>query len=100
MPWNNGSTVHFSASPKTPRNLRKHALCKIRSRWSNINHKFNPTKTKRYNTMSTEMTNMNQIDIIKPTPRKVCEYFHMTCSYCRQDAPHPSPIHSDESSKD
>ena len=43
---------------------------------------------------------MNKIDIIKPTPRKVCEHFGLTCSYCRQDALHHSPIHSDWYSED
>ena len=100
MPWNNGGTVQFSAPPKTPINLRKHALGKIRTRWSNRNHRFNPMKTNRYNTMNTETMDMNKIDIIKPTPRKACECFGLTFSYCRQDAPHPSPVHSDWSSKD
>ena len=59
-----------------------------------------PLKTNRYNTMNTEMIDMNKIDIIKPTPRKACGQFGLTCSYCRQDAPHPFPVHSDWSSKD
>ena len=50
--------------------------------------------------MNTEMMDMNKIDVIKLTPRKACEFFGLTCSYCRQDAPHPSPVHSDWSSKD
>ena len=50
--------------------------------------------------MNTEKMDMNKIDIIKPTPRRACECFSLTCSYCRQDAPHPSPIHSDWSSQD
>ena len=67
--WNNGSRVQFSVPPKTPRNLRKCALCKIRTRWSNRNHMFHPIKTSRCNTMNTEMMDMNKIDVIKPTPK-------------------------------
>ena len=83
MPWDNSSTVQFSAPPKTPRNSGKCALGKIRTIWSNRNQRFNPIKTNRYNTMNTEMMDMNKIDIIKPTPRKACEHFGLTCSYCR-----------------
>ena len=50
--------------------------------------------------MNTEMMDMNKIDIIKPTQRKACEQFGLTCSYCRQYAPHPFPVHSDWSGKD
>ena len=46
------------------------------------------------------MMDMNKIDITKPTPRKACENFGPTCSYCRQDAPHPSPVHLDWSCQD
>ena len=50
--------------------------------------------------MNMEMTDMNKIDIIKPTPKRAYECFGPTCSYIRQDAPYPSPIHLDWSSKD
>ena len=100
MPRDNGGVVQFSTPPKIPRNSRKHAICKIRTNWSNRNHRFNPIKTNRYNTMDTKMMDMNKIDIIKPPSRKASECFGLTCSYCRQDAPYPSPIHSDWSSKD
>ena len=46
------------------------------------------------------MTDMNKIDIIKPTPSKACEHYGLSCSYCKQDTPHPSPVNSDWSSKD
>ena len=46
------------------------------------------------------MTDMNKIDIIKPTPRRSCEGFSLSCSYCKQDIPHPSPVNSDWSSED
>ena len=100
MPWNNGSTVQFSTSPKTSRNSRKCAISKIRTKWSNITHRFNPIKTNRYNNRDTKTTDMNKRDIIKPTPRKMCEHFSLTWSYCRQDTPHPSPIHSNWFSED
>ena len=44
MPWNNGNPVQFSTPPKMPRNPRKCATSKIRTRWSNRNHRFNPIK--------------------------------------------------------
>ena len=69
MPWNNGGTVQFSDPSKTPGIPRKCALGKTRIRWSNRNHKFNPIKTNRYNTMNTKLTDINKIDIIKPTQR-------------------------------
>ena len=50
--------------------------------------------------MDTKMMDLNKIDIIKPTLRKACECFGLTCSYCRQDALQPSPIHSYWSNKD
>ena len=100
MPWNNGSTVQFSAPPKTHRNPRKCAQGIMRTRWSNRNNRFNHIKTSRYNTMNTETMDMNKIYIIKLIPRKAYDCFYLNCSYCRQDAPHPSPIHSDWSSED
>ena len=99
MPWDNGNMVQFSAPPKMPRNSRKHVIDKIRTIWSNRNHRFNPIKTNRYSTLDTKMTDMKKIDIIKPTPSKVCEHFGLSCSYCRQYTLHPSPVHSDWSSK-
>ena len=50
--------------------------------------------------MDTKMTDMNKIDIVKPIPRKACKGFGLSCSYCKQDTPHPSPLHSGWSSKD
>ena len=100
IPWDYCSTVQFSTPPKTSRNLRKCAIGKIRTRWSKRNHWFNPIKTNRYNTMGAKTMDMNKIDIIKPTPRKACKCYGPTCSYCRQNAPYLSPIHSDWSSED
>ena len=73
MPWNNGNSVQFSAPPKTPRNPRKCTTGKIRTRWSNRNHRFNPIKTSRFNTIDTRVTDVNKIDVVAPTPRKVCD---------------------------
>ena len=58
MPWNNGTMVQFSALPKSSQNLRKHAIGKIRTRWSNRNQRFNLIKTNGYNTMNTKPTDM------------------------------------------
>ena len=100
MPWNNGAMVQFSVPPKPSQNSRESTIGKIRTRWSKRNHRFNPIKTNRYNTMNTKPTDMNKIDIVQPTPRRACECFSPTCSYCKHEAPHPSPVHSDWSSKD
>ena len=43
---------------------------------------------------------MNKIDIRQPTSRRACEHFGTTCSYCKHEALHPSPIQSGWSSKD
>ena len=91
--WNNGL-------PKPSQNTRKHTAGKIRMRWSNHNIQFNPIKTNRYNMLGTKQTDMNKIDVIQPVPKRVCKCFSPTCSYCKLDTPHPSPIHSDWSSKD
>ena len=100
IPWNNGNTVQFFDPHKMHRNPKKCAPGKIRTRWSNRNHRFNPIKTNRYNTMDTKIADMNKIDVIKPTPRRACEHFSLSWSYCKQNASHPSPIHSDWSGKD
>ena len=36
--------------------------------------------------MNTKPTDMNKIDIVQPTPRKVCEYSSPSCSYCKHEA--------------
>ena len=43
---------------------------------------------------------MNKINIIQPTPKIACECFGATCSYCKHEPPHPSPVHSDWSNED
>ena len=39
---------------------------------------------------------MNKIDVIDPSPKRLCT----GCMYCKYDTPHPSPVPSDWSSKD
>ena len=88
----------FSAPSKMPSNPRKYATGKIRTRWSNKNHRFNPIKTNRFNTIRAEAS--NKIDIVKPTLRKVCNGFGPSYSYCKHGVQHPSPRGSGWSSKD
>ena len=83
-----------------PRIPRKCTTVKIRTRWSNRNHRFNPINTNRFNTMDTKMTDINRIDIVKPIPRNARKGLSLSCSYCKQDFPHPSPVNSDWSCKD
>ena len=90
-PWNNGNTLKYSAPPKMSRKPRKHATGKIRTRWLNRNHRFN--------TMDTQVSGLNKIDIVAPTLRKVCNGFGPSCSYCKQDTQHPLPQNSDWSSE-
>ena len=98
--WNDGNTVQFSAPPKMPRNLIRHTTGKIRTRWSDRNHQFNPIKISRFNTGDTKVSDLNKIVIVAPTPRKVCDSFGLSCSYCEQGALHPSPQNLDWSSED
>ena len=84
IPWNDVNTVQFSATPKTPRNLRRCTTGKIRTRWSSGNHRFNPIKISRFNTKDTKVPDLNKIDIKAPTPRKVCDSFSLSWSYCKQ----------------
>ena len=69
-------------------------------RWSNHNNKFNSIRTNICNTLGTKPTDMNKIDMIQPVPKRVHECFGPTCSYCKHEAPHPSPVHSNWSSED
>ena len=50
--------------------------------------------------LGTDPTDINKINITKCTPQKVCEQFGATCSFCRQQVPHPWPDQSDWSSED
>ena len=43
---------------------------------------------------------MNKIDVIQQVPKRACKCFSPTCSYCKHEEPHPSPVYSNWSSKD
>ena len=46
------------------------------------------------------MVGLDRVDIKVVIPRKTCNSFRLSCSYCEQGAPHPSSQESDWSSKD
>ena len=48
----------------------------------------------------TQPNDLNKIDMIDPSPKRLCTRFLKGCTYCKFDAPHPSPVPSDWSSKD
>ena len=50
--------------------------------------------------MNMNPTDMNKIDMVQTVPKRTCKHFEPTCSYCKHEAPHPSPVHSDWSSED
>ena len=101
MIWNNNNAMpQFSAPSKPKRNPRKCAPGKTRTRWSNQKHRFNLIKTDRYNTCNFKPNDMNKIDMIEPSPKRLCTKSLEGCTCCKYDAPHPSPIPSDWSSKD
>ena len=50
--------------------------------------------------MDMKVTDLNKIDVVAPTPRKACDSFGLSCSYWKQNAPHPSPQNSDWSGED
>ena len=90
----------FSGPPKPSQSPSKCAPDKTRTRWSNHNHLFNHIKINRYNMLGMSSMDMNKINIIQPTPKRACECLGATCSYCKHEPPHPSPVHSDWSSED
>ena len=59
-------------------------------------------KAKRPNTPEMTMTNLDTIDIDKklPLPVKICDRYGLSCSFCKHDAPHPSPQESVWSDED
>ena len=100
MAWdNNNATPHFSTPPKPKHNPRKHAPGKTRIRWSNWRHRFNPMKTDRYHTRDSNSSDMNKLNIIQPIPKRLCTRSLKDCTYCKYNAPHPSPAPSDWSSE-
>ena len=56
-------TPLVNTTTKPPRNPRKHTSGKVRTRWSNCNHCFNPIKTNWVNTLGTDPTDANKINI-------------------------------------
>ena len=50
--------------------------------------------------MDTKVSDLNNIDIVAPKPRKACNSSSLSCSYCKQDPLHPSHQNSDWSSED
>ena len=50
--------------------------------------------------MDTKVWDLNKIDIAAPKPKKVCNSFSLSCSYCEQVASHTLPQNSDWSSED
>ena len=101
MTWNNNNPMpQFSAPSKPKCNPRKHAPGKTRTRWSNQKHRFNPIKTNRYNTYDIKPNDMNKINVIYPSPKRLCTKSLKRCTYFKFHAPHPSQVPSDWSSKD
>ena len=95
--WHNVPILHPTETFPKP---YKTYLRQIRTRWSRHNHQFNPIKINKYNTLDVNSTDMNKINIIQPVPKRACDCFADTCTYCKYEAPHPSPIPSDWSSED
>ena len=89
-----------STPPNPPKCPRKCAPGKVRTQSSNHNHQYKLIKTNGVNTLGTNPTEVNKISIIKPIPKKACERFGLPCPFCKQQAPHPLPPHSEWSSKD
>ena len=52
------------------------------------------------NTPNTKVSELDKVDIKTPVPIKVCDRFGLLCSYCEQDALHPSHQESDWSNED
>ena len=50
--------------------------------------------------MDTQVSDLNKIDIVAPTLRKVCDSFGLSCLYCKQGVQHPLPQDLDWSSED
>ena len=98
MAWNDGHAASYFSAPTQSK--CKCTSGKTRTRWSNERHHFNPIKMDRYNTQDHDMTDYNKIDIVQPTPKRLCTKTSNGCMYCKFNAPHPSVIPSDSSSED
>ena len=71
----------FSAPSKPKHEPRKHAPGKTSIRWSNQEHRFNPIKTDRYNTHDIKPNNMNKIEVIDPSPKRLYSKSLEGCTY-------------------
>ena len=90
MAWDiNNAMPHFSAPPRPKHNPKKCAPGKTRIRWSSQRHMFNPIKMDRCNTHDSDPNQMNKLDIIQPTPKRLCTKSLQGCTYCQYDTPHP-----------
>ena len=95
MAWDNNNTMPYFSTPLKPKhNSRKCAPGKTKTRWSNQGHRFNPIKMDRYNTYDRNSSDMNKLDIIQPTPKRLCTRSLKDCTDCNYNAPHPSPAPS------
>ena len=68
----NNAMPYFSAPPKPKHNPRKCTPGKTTTRWSNQRHRFNHIKTDRSNTHDSDSSNWNKLDVIQPTPKRLC----------------------------
>ena len=50
--------------------------------------------------MDMKVSDLNKINVVAPTPRKMCNSFGLSCLYCKQGALHPLPQDLDWSSED
>ena len=96
--WYKGHAMSYFSTPTQPKH--KYISGKTRTRWSNQRNCFNPIKIERYNTQDSDTTNFNKIDIVQPTPKRLCTGITKGCMYCKFDAPHPSITPPDWSSED
>ena len=85
----------------TSKNPRNRAPGKIRGRQS-IKSRYNPIKARRPNTSEIKVTELDVIDMDNKALFlvRVCNKFRLSCSFCKQGAPHLSPQESEWSSED
>ena len=88
---NNNAMPYISTPPKPKHNPRNHAPSKTRTRWSNQRHRFIPIKMDRYNAHDSNSSDMNKLDIIQPTPKRLCNRSFKEFTYCECNAPTPLP---------
>ena len=53
-----------------------------------------------YNTHDSNSSDVNKLNIIQPTPKRLCTRSLRDCTYCKYNPPHPSPAPSNWSSED